>query len=482
LRIAQNNADEESINYCLVYLYNIAGVLGLYKDEMMLTEHAISHAMNLNNPLLMLYSSIYYAQFERLYDTSLKDSEYLTSRNISWTDALNYATKRIYSFYENSYFGNKLTDNKMTYYMPIIFNKLIKSINFLSLYQPKLLELGTQSVKENYETLLYSNKSLEVLMETAYLTCHWDPLKSLNMFSTFQPYIQDKASSKFLFYFLATNIELCINRSEFLSAQHLETRMFDLLNKITVEPSLLSIAWGLKNQRLIKQRSYAEAYTSCLSLVSFNRRHGFVKSHMIKEYLNLAVIYLNIGEPEKALLQIEKSLNKAKNREHELYIQALIQKALILVKLNNAYDGLIALTKVDESELKNYNSKLEADFYHAKAFIFCYLSASFESDLRNNMIEQIMAYFNKALEIYARLACLEECREIYYIQARLFNDIDLPKYREVCSQYFNLVDQLISKSEGSKTLMNFEVNETKLISIQQKTLELIGSTLKVVNC
>jgi hypothetical protein len=32
LRIAQNNADEESINYCLVYLYNIAGVLGLYKD------------------------------------------------------------------------------------------------------------------------------------------------------------------------------------------------------------------------------------------------------------------------------------------------------------------------------------------------------------------------------------------------------------------------------------------------------------------
>ncbi len=73
-------------------------------------------------------------------------------------------------------------------------------------------------------------------------------------------------------------------------------------------------------------------------------------------------------------------------------------------------------------------------------------------------------------------------REIYYIQARLFNDIDLQKHREVCSQYFNFVDRLISKSEGSKTLMNFEVNETKLISIQQKTLELIGSNLKVVNC
>jgi hypothetical protein len=38
----------------------------------MLTEHAISHAMNLNHPLLMLYSSIYYAQFEKLYETTHK--------------------------------------------------------------------------------------------------------------------------------------------------------------------------------------------------------------------------------------------------------------------------------------------------------------------------------------------------------------------------------------------------------------------------
>ena len=64
---------------------------------------------------------------------------------------------------------------------------------------------------------------------------------------------------------------------------------------------------------------------------------------MIKEQLNLAVIYLNIGEREKALVQIEKSLSKAKNKEHELYIQALIQKANTLVSLNNAYDALTAL-------------------------------------------------------------------------------------------------------------------------------------------
>lgn len=57
----------------------------------------------------------------------------------------------------------------------------------------------------------------------------------------------------------------------------------------------------------------------------------------------MAVIYLHTGEREKALIQIEKSLAKAKNKEHELYIQALIQKALTLVALNNAYDALTAL-------------------------------------------------------------------------------------------------------------------------------------------
>ena len=31
-------------------------------------------------------------------------------------------------------------------------------------------------------------------------------------------------------------------------------------------------------------------------------------------------------------------------------------------------------------------------------------------ELRNELIEQILSYFNKALEIYIRLNCLSECR------------------------------------------------------------------------
>mgnify|MGYP006976761048 CR=1 FL=1 len=178
----------------------------------MLTEHAISHAMNLNHPLLMLYSSIYYAQFERLYDTDHKESEYLKSRNISWTDALNFASKKIYSYYENSNFQNRLKDNQITYITPFVLNRLIKSLNFLSLHQPKLLELEVLSVRENYEPFLYSNKSIEIMMEIAYRTVQWDPNQALQIFRLFEASTKNKDASKYTFYFLATNIELCLNR------------------------------------------------------------------------------------------------------------------------------------------------------------------------------------------------------------------------------------------------------------------------------
>ncbi len=68
LRFSQNNADDESINHCIIYLYQISSLLGYNKDTLNLAEHAISHSLNLNNPLLMLYSTIAYANFERIFD------------------------------------------------------------------------------------------------------------------------------------------------------------------------------------------------------------------------------------------------------------------------------------------------------------------------------------------------------------------------------------------------------------------------------
>ncbi len=72
-------------------------------------------------------------------------------------------------------------------------------------------------------------------------------------------------------------------------------------------------------------------------------------------------------------------------------------------------------------------------------------------------------------------------REIYYIQARLYNDADMFKNREACAQMFGFVDKLIETYEGVKDVRHFELNDYNLISYQEKNLELIASSLKIVN-
>jgi tetratricopeptide (TPR) repeat protein len=123
----------------------------------------------------------------------------------------------------------------------------------------------------------------------------------------------------------------------------MEKELYKLLQSKVVEPSIISLVWSLKNQRLIRQGLYAEAYNSCLCLVHYNKTHGFTKQNLIQEYLNLAKIYKLTGERGKALLQIQKCIENSKTKDPELYIHSLIEKALILTEFNNAYDGLSAL-------------------------------------------------------------------------------------------------------------------------------------------
>jgi tetratricopeptide (TPR) repeat protein len=97
LRISQNNADEESINHCIIYLYQITSYLGMSREHILLTEHAITHCLNLNNTLLMLYSCLAYSELEKSHDCSAKQLDPQKARSLSWTDALHFAKKKIYS-------------------------------------------------------------------------------------------------------------------------------------------------------------------------------------------------------------------------------------------------------------------------------------------------------------------------------------------------------------------------------------------------
>ena len=110
-----------------------------------------------------------YVYFHFLVLFVIKEIDLLKSRNISWTDGLNFASKKIYSYYESSSFNNKIADNKSMLFIPIVLQKLVKCLNFESMNQPKLLSLHVNSIKENYEPYLFANKSVEIMLEIAYI-------------------------------------------------------------------------------------------------------------------------------------------------------------------------------------------------------------------------------------------------------------------------------------------------------------------------
>lgn len=68
----------------------------------MLAEHAITHSLNLSNIILMVYSCLCYSAFEKKYDCLNTEVTLLKSRNISWTDALHFSKKKIYSNFESN--------------------------------------------------------------------------------------------------------------------------------------------------------------------------------------------------------------------------------------------------------------------------------------------------------------------------------------------------------------------------------------------
>ena len=87
---------------------------------------------------------------------------------------------------------------------------------------------------------------------------------------------------------------------------------------------------------------------------------------MIKEYLNIAIIYAKTHDLIKALLQIEKCIKLAKDTEPELYILCKIHKTIILTRMNNSQKALKILGKIKANDIMNLKTKTLALFYYAK--------------------------------------------------------------------------------------------------------------------
>ena len=115
---------------------------------------------------------------------------------------------------------------------------------------------------------------------------------------------------------------------------------------------------------------------------------------MIKENLNIGIIYVKTYDLIKALLQIEKCIKLAKDTEPELYILCKIHKAIILNRMNNSQKALKILGKIRANDVMNLKTKTLALFFYAKGITLLNVTVhNLNKEGKNNVI------FNKLTNI-----------------------------------------------------------------------------------
>ena len=98
----------------------------MHSEQTLLTEHAITHCLNLNNTLLMLFSCLSFSELEKHHDCNSRHLDPQKNRLLGWTDALHFAKKKIYSNFENSCKTIFHTERNLT--IPVFLHKLAVSL------------------------------------------------------------------------------------------------------------------------------------------------------------------------------------------------------------------------------------------------------------------------------------------------------------------------------------------------------------------
>ena len=145
----------------------------------MITEHAISHSQNLNNPLLLLFSCLAYAQYERVYDIN-KIGQFKKNKHLSWTDIFHFSVKKLFFFYETRMLSKKkFKENELD--IPRSYEKLIRCLCFDYLSQFNLKTLFLSSLIESEKNNIQPEKSSQLMIEIAYSVNYLLIRKKINL-------------------------------------------------------------------------------------------------------------------------------------------------------------------------------------------------------------------------------------------------------------------------------------------------------------
>ncbi|KAL4494065.1 hypothetical protein ABPG72_016021 [Tetrahymena utriculariae] len=486
MRISQNNQDDESINHCIMYLYEISSLLSHHQDTIQLTQHAICHSVNIqSNPLLMLYSCLSYAKFSKHYDLNNKNTDLLKQNNIKWIDLFHFSIRKIIQNYENYLLPDRKQSKYVLLQIPRSLEFMIKSQIFDSQNQPALVDLLINNVYETTPQVLVANKNLQILFEIAIKQVDWDLDKSVTLFQKLYEMMNNMLKPLYQFYLYYSNAKMFLNRMEIASSRFMLELMIDIYQNNLIDPLLNAQIQQIHIEILIKENKHSEAYQAILQNIKYNQQSGFHKELLTQSYIYLIMLKYQTRDFFSALTLIQQVLKKAKLYGlHEQYSVAKLYKVLILIHTGYISSTLKIIKNIEEKWLMNFSQKTQAFFYYVKSILLLKISTA--SDYINKQVfdeirKNALQCLNKSLEFYLNLNCLLEIREIYYLQARIYDELPQSSHRESTAFYFIQCDEMISQNQTNSYISTYHIQDLSLYQIQLALSQVFKKTFKIVN-
>lgn len=81
---------------------------------------------------------------------------------------MNFASKKLYSHFEQLALVHRIRDPLEDLYIPKTYQKLVKALIFETISEPKMVSLYINSIYEQNPQLLFTNEAVQVMLETAF--------------------------------------------------------------------------------------------------------------------------------------------------------------------------------------------------------------------------------------------------------------------------------------------------------------------------
>jgi hypothetical protein len=209
----------------------------------------------------MLNSCLYYCALERFYDVKGRETGYLKARNISWTNALHYASKKLITSYESG-LNLKEISNKKNLWVPRVLERVIVGLNLAKLAKPNVVMMHLATIYNTVDReVVCVDKVAIQLYEMAYYVSKFDWIQGLQMLAGGLKQGDGSNDHYFKYYWYMIHHTVFLNRGMIGYCNDVE----ELIMKEFIgvhEAGLYSQFWSKRIERMLAENMIEEAFYS----------------------------------------------------------------------------------------------------------------------------------------------------------------------------------------------------------------------------